>query len=179
MKPLKLFLLPFTGLKIGKHQFSYQIDNSFFSSFEYSLAKNGNCEVALELEKQETMLILDFHVKGEIFLDCDKCLGNFPQHIDTKDKLIAKFSHEDLSNSTDEVIVLTKNESEINIAPFIYEMINLAVPYVSVCESPGEMETCDKEILQKIEALSLDKVEDTEEVKDSPWDILKNIKNNN
>ena len=179
MKPLKLFLLPFTGLKIGKHQFSYQIDNTFFSSFEYSLAKNGSCDVELDLEKQETMLILDFHIKGKIFLDCDKCLGNFPQNIDSRDRLIAKFSHEDLTNSTDEVVVLTKNESEINIAPFIYEMINLAVPYVSVCENPGEMETCDKDILQKIQSLSSDKTTITEEIKESPWDILKNIKNNN
>jgi uncharacterized protein len=177
VKTLKLFLLPFTGLKIGKHQFEYVIDNNFFSSFEYSLAKNGQCEVLLELEKQETLLILDFHVKGEIFLDCDKCLSNFNQTIDSRDRLIAKFSHEDLTNITDEVIVLTKNESEINIAPFIYEMINLAVPYVSVCENPGKMETCDKEILDKIEALSSDKPLETEDVKESPWDILKNIKN--
>ena len=35
MKNLKAFLIPFTGLKIGKHQFDYQIDNSFFECFEY------------------------------------------------------------------------------------------------------------------------------------------------
>jgi uncharacterized protein len=172
-----LFLLPFTGLKIGKHQFFYEIEDAFFSAFEYSLVKNGACNVVLNLEKQETMLILDFHIKGNIFLSCDKCLANYPQTIETKDRLIAKFSYEDLGNSTDEVVILSKNESEIDISVFIYEMLNLAVPYVSICAKPGEMETCDKEMLAKIIALSTGKKEEFD-TKNSSWDILKNIKNN-
>lgn len=177
MKPLKLFLLPFTGLKVGKHQFDYQIEDSFFDAFEYSLAKKGNCDVILNLEKQETMLILDFSIEGTVFLNCDKCLGNYPQAINAKDRLIAKFSHEDLVNSTDEVVVLSKNESDIDVSAFIYEMINLAVPYVSVCENPGQLATCDTEILNKIETLSVDKPSDGE-ISNSPWEILKNLKNN-
>jgi len=176
MKPLKLFLLPFTGLKVGKHQFDYQINDSFFDAFEYSLAKKGNCEVILNLEKQDTMLILDFIIKGKILLNCDKCLGKYYQVIDSKDRLIAKFSHEDLVNSTDEVVVLNKNESEIDVSAFIYEMINLAVPYVSVCDNPGQLENCDIEILNKIENLSADKISN-DTINNSPWEILKNIKN--
>ncbi len=177
MKPLKLFLLPFTGLKIGKHQFEYQIDDAFFNAFEYSLAKKGNCKVVLDLEKQETMLILDFTIEGKVFLNCDKCLGNYPQAINAKDRLIAKFAHEDLTNSTDEVVVLNKNESEIDVSAFIYEIISLAVPCVSVCENPGKLNTCDIEILNKIEVLSAN-IKPENDTVNSPWEVLKNIKNN-
>lgn len=177
MKPLKLFLLPFTGLKLGKHQFIYQIDDVFFNAFEYSLVKTGNCNVVLDLEKQETMLILDFKIEGNVFLDCDKCLSSYSQAISAKERLIAKFSHEDLGKSTDEVVVLNKNESEIDVSPFIYEIVNLAIPYVSVCENPGKLNTCDIEILNKIEALSAN-IQPVNETVNSPWEMLKKIKNN-
>ena len=64
LKPLKQFSVPFTGLKIGKHQFDFEIDNSFFDAFEYSLLKKGNLKAEVELDKQETMLILHFHIQG-------------------------------------------------------------------------------------------------------------------
>ncbi len=34
MNDLKEFLIPFAGLKLGKHQFDYQLDNAFFSHFD-------------------------------------------------------------------------------------------------------------------------------------------------
>jgi len=30
------FCIPFSGLKQGKHEFTYEIENTFFESFEYS-----------------------------------------------------------------------------------------------------------------------------------------------
>ena len=35
MNNLKEYLIPFIGLKIGKHQFDYQLDNTFFAHFDY------------------------------------------------------------------------------------------------------------------------------------------------
>ena len=35
MNNLKEYLIPFVGLKEGKHQFDYQIDDSFFEHFEF------------------------------------------------------------------------------------------------------------------------------------------------
>jgi hypothetical protein len=35
MKPLKDFIIPFIGLKLGKHHFEYQINKAFFEHFEY------------------------------------------------------------------------------------------------------------------------------------------------
>lgn len=178
MKNLKLFLLPFSGLKLGKHEFIYEIDDSFFNEFEYSIVKKGKLQVHLTLEKQETMLILNFEIKGSIDLNCDKCLALYPSFIDTQDKLIAKFVNEEIADSTDEVIVLNKNESEIDISSFIYEMITLAVPYVSICNNPGNLDFCDKEMLDKLAKLSANENEDNE-VEDPRWDALKNIIKNN
>ena len=53
---IKEFLIPFVGLKIGKHFFDFEINSSFFDAFEYSPIQNGVLNAKLELDKKETML---------------------------------------------------------------------------------------------------------------------------
>lgn len=178
MKPLKQYSIPFTGLKIGQHQFDFEVDGRFFDEFEYSLVKDGLLNVSLLLEKRETLMVLNFHVKGSIKLSCDKCLSNFPQEVDTKDRLIAKFTEsEDLADS-EEVIIITKNETEIDLSSHIYEIINLSVPYISICEDPGKTPSCDLEMLKKIDELSVKDQKSEEDDEDPRWDVLKNIRKN-
>jgi uncharacterized metal-binding protein YceD (DUF177 family) len=176
LKLLNQYSIPFTGLKIGKHQFNFEVDGRFFDEFEYSIVKKGLLNVDLVLERQETLMILDFHITGGVQLSCDRCLSDFPSQIETKDRLIAKFTEsEDLVDS--EVIVLNKNEIEINVGSFIYEMINLAVPYLSICEEPGNTSACDQEMLAKIAELSQGKEEESDD-SDPRWDKLRNIRKN-
>ena len=71
LKSLRDFLIPFTGLKLGKHQFEFIINDTFFDEFEYSLVKKANLVCQVEMEKQETMLILNFQISGTIDASCD------------------------------------------------------------------------------------------------------------
>lgn len=176
MKSLKQYSIPFTGLKIGHYQFDYDVDRSFFDEFEYSLIKDGKLKVKLDLEKQETLMILDFKIEGEIQLNCDKCLADFPSQISVSDRLIAKFSENDDLGDIEEVMVIKKNEVEIDVSSFIYEVITLAAPYVSVCNEPGKLPTCDQEMLNKLNEFLVE--QDKNELTDPRWDILKNIKKN-
>jgi hypothetical protein len=48
----------------------------------------------------------------------------------------AKFSDE-VIDEDDEIITLSKNDHEINIAGLIYEYINVAMPFISVCSDEG------------------------------------------
>lgn len=176
MKSLKQYSIPFTGLKIGHYQFDYDLDRSFFDEFEYSLIKDGRLKVNLDLEKQETLMVLNLRVEGEIQLNCDKCLAGFPSQISASDRLIAKFSeNEDLGDS-EEVLIIKKNEVEIDISSFIYEVITLASPYVSVCDEPGKLSFCDQDMLNKLNEFLVE--QDKNEITDPRWDILKNIKKN-
>lgn len=178
MKSLKQYSIPFTGLKIGEHQFNFEVDGRFFDEFEYSLVKDGLLSVSLLLEKRETLMILNFHIQGRMQLSCDKCLSNFPHEVDTKDRLIAKFTESDDLADSEEVIIITKNESEVDVSTFIYEIINLAVPYVSICEDPGNTPSCDLEMLKKIDELSIEEGSSESEQEDPRWDVLKNIRKN-
>lgn len=182
MKSLKQYSIPHTGLKLEKHHFEYDVNDTFFDEFEYSLAKKGTLKVKLVLDKQETILILSFQIDGFVYLNCDRCLSEYPQKISTSDRLIAKFSEDtDIEDATEEVIVLTKNDTEVNVAPFIYEMITLAIPYINLCDAPGNDAVCDEEMIAKLKELSVEKDDNNEKEEDKAdprWEALKKIKNN-
>ena len=171
MKSLKKYSIPFTGLKLGKHLFEYDIQDDFFDEFEYSLVKKATLHCEVELDKQETMLILNFKIDGTIETTCDRCLKVLPIQVDITEQQIAKFSDEPVDED-EEIIALGKNDHEIDISALIYEYINVAVPFISVC-GEGNTSTCDKEMLDKLNSLSANGEQN--EQTDPRWDALKNM----
>jgi uncharacterized metal-binding protein YceD (DUF177 family) len=173
LKSLRKYSIPFTGLKLGKHQFEFVVDDAFFAEFEYSLVKKANLQCLVELDRQETMLILNFQIKGTVEATCDRCLSKYQQPLDITEQQIAKFSDEPIDED-DEIIALSKNDHEINIAGLIYEYINVAMPFISVCSNEGNTSTCDKEMLEKLNNLSGNGEQN--EQTDPRWDALRKIK---
>jgi len=137
------------------------------------IVKKANLVCQVELERQETMLILNFHISGTIDTNCDRCLAQYPQQVDIHEQQVAKFSEEELGED-EEIIVLTKNDHEINIAGLIYEYTNVALPFITVCDNEGETPYCDKEMLENLNKLSANTEQN--EVADPRWDALKKIK---
>ncbi|MBW4888655.1 DUF177 domain-containing protein [Mucilaginibacter sp. HMF5004] len=175
MKSLKQYSIPFTGLKLGKHRFDFEVTDVFFNEFEYSLVKKGDLKCVVELDRQETMLVLNFDITGTIDLACDRCLSSYPQYIEIAEQQIAKFSEQDMGDDED-MMLLTKNDNEINVAPLIYEYINVAVPFVAVCTDEGRTQYCDNDMLDKLEKLAGGGEEPDDEQDDPTWDALKKIK---
>lgn len=173
MKSLQEYRIPFTGLKTGKHQFEFDIDERFFNEFEYSLVKRGSLKADLELDKQETMIVLQFTITGNIFLNCDICLSDFPVPVEIHEREIVTFKDEGVEENTDEIIVLGKNDHEIDVSPLIYEYVNLAVPYFHRCKNPGDTEWCDQEMIRKLKELSLNSAEEEQQNADPRWEALK------
>lgn len=179
LKPLKQFSIPFTGLKIGKHQFDFEIDNSFFDAFEYSLVKKGSLKAEIEMDKQETMLILQIHISGTIQLDCDKCLSEFNSPVDIQERQIVKFAEDDLESDDLEIIMLNKKESSLDVAEILYEFITVSVPYIKICEQNGDGAKCDQEMVERLESLSGDSQNEQQEnnnTDDPRWAALKKLK---
>ena len=127
MKQLNEYLISFVGLKLGKHQFEYQINNTFFENFEYTEFENSNIKVNVVLEKKSTMLELNFKHKGTVHVSCDLTDEMFDQPIKGKIKLIVNFG-EEFNNDNDELLILQHGEHQIDISQYVYEMIVLSVP---------------------------------------------------
>ncbi|MVN19945.1 YceD family protein [Mucilaginibacter arboris] len=176
MKTLKTYSIPFKGLKLGKHQFDYEITDSFFNEFEYSLVKKGKLDCQVELEKQETMLILDFKINGVVDRSCDRCLSEFPETVNVQERQIVKFGEAGQEETDDEIMFLKPHDYELDLSGLIYEYINLAMPLISVCNDEGNTPFCDQEMLDKLNKLSGTEEEEENTEPDPRWAVLKNIK---
>ena len=127
MNNLKEYLIPFVGLKIGKHQFDYQLDNTFFKHFDYDEFNDASIKVNIVLEKKTTMLELDFKHKGTVNVPCDVSGEEFDLPIKGKFKLLVKFGDE-FNDENEELLILPHGEFQFSVAQYIYETIVLSVP---------------------------------------------------
>lgn len=172
MKTLKEFIINFGNLKAGLHRYDLEVNNDFFTHFEYSLIKQGRIDVLLIVEKQsESFLIFQFHFEGEIKLTCDRCLDEFDYPINMDERLIVKLEGKPTETDNDEIIFLSVDTYELDVSPFIYEYLSIALPLKSSCD---EIEKeCNSEmisIMQKVNSQSEHKGEI-----DPRWEGLKNI----
>lgn len=139
------------------------------------MINSGTLKVNMELDKQETMLILKFKVMGTVNLDCDKCLSEFALPINLYERQIVKFAEDELESDDEEIISLSRKETSIDISKPLYEMINVAVPYIKNCEQGGK--DCDQEMIDRLENLSIEKQsEEKEQNSDPRWEALNKLK---
>lgn len=175
MKELKAYTIPFVGLKIGSHQFDYQIDNTFFEHFEYDEFHKADVKVDLELEKKSTLLDLHFHFNGTVNVNCDLTNEPYDQPISGNFDLVVKFGQE-YNDEEEDLLILPHGSYEVDVAQYIYESIVLAVPAKRV--HPGVADgTLKSEALDKLEELSLNnQAEQSDEDQTDPrWDDLKKL----
>ena len=170
MSVLSDFIIPIIGLKLGDHTYNFKVDEKFFKEFENTELENGLLSVNLVLTKRSNLIELNFHVTGSIESLCDKCGADLNLPLSYQDMRILKFSHEDFNN-TDDVLILSNDEHEIDLSHMVYETIALALPTRRVHnEANGQI--CDPELLNKIEEyLKQDKKKDV----DTRWLALKNL----
>lgn len=174
MKNLKEYLIPFAGLKMGKHQFDYQLDNAFFEYFNFSEFNNANIKVEVILEKKSTMLELSFKHKGTVNVPCDLSNEPFDLPIKGKLKLIVKFG-ETFNDDNEELLILPHGEFQVDVSQYMYENIVLSVPVKKV--HPGiEDGTLETEALKTLEKLAPKQEEEKKEQEDIDprWAELKN-----
>lgn len=176
MKKTKEYLIPFVGLKLGKHHFEYQIDNAFFDIFDYDEFQNSDIKVNVVLEKKSNMLEISFKHSGIVNVPCDVTGEDFDLPIKSKMKLIVRFG-EEFNNDNEELLILPFGEFEVDIAQYIYEMIVLSVPLRRV--HPGVKDgTLESEALKKLNELAVketNKENKQEENIDPRWDKLKQL----
>ena len=175
MNNLKEYLIPFVGLKIGKHQFDYQIDNTFFKSFDYDEINDVSVKVDIVLEKKSTMLELDFKHKGTVNVPCDVSGEEFDLPIKGKLKLLVKFG-DDFNDENEELLILPHGEYQVDVSQYIYELIILSVPLRRV--HPGVKDGSLSDVIEKLESLSPKENKKEEQQNndiDPRWENLKKL----
>jgi len=177
MKVTNEFLIPFIGLKLGKHQFEYQINKKFFEDFSYDEFESCDIKVNVVLEKKSTMLELQFKHKGTIYVPCDLTSEMFDLPIKGKIKLIVQFG-EAFNDDNEELLILPHGEHQVDISQYIYEMIALSIPLKRIHPSVKDG-TLKTDALDKLNELQVNakeqKADAKEEETDPRWDQLKKL----
>lgn len=173
MNTLLPFSIPVKGLRPGVHQFEFQIDHRFFAAFEASPVSDGQVTVRLLFDKRPGLYVLEFDLEGTVKTECDRCLAMIDLPIADQQRLLVKFSEEEAEEA--DVIYISPEATELNVAQFIYEFIILAMPMVKVydCEN-DENARCNQEMLRFLEGEQKDQ--------DAPnpiWDALKDFQADN
>lgn len=160
MKERKSYNIPFVGLKLGFHDFAFEIGDTFFDEVDYSIIQRGKVNVQLKLEKKETMLIADFSISGEVFTTCDRC--NDPLEVPVKGQFKVIFSFGTQTSDDENLHVLHPDAYELELFDIIYELITVSLPSRKIHKS-GE---CNEEMIQLISKYSAV----VEESEDDQWD---------
>lgn len=173
------FSIPFVGLKNGKHEFDFEIGQTFFEEYDYSGIEDANVQVQLILDKKETMLIGEFSIKGEVVTACDRCTDSLSVPVEANYTQYFKFGLED--SGDDSLTVMHPDEYQIDVKDLIYEFIVISLP-TRLLHPEG---LCNEEMMAAMEKHIVnlnqddeDDYDDDEEDDDddeSPWSILKDL----
>ena len=180
MKDLKKFNIEIYKLSNARHEYDFEVDDSFFQYFENSPVEKGKVSVHVVLDKRETFIEANFNFEGSLELTCDRSLELFDFPVNFDDKLIYKYGEEEMEVD-DEIIIITKTTQRINVAQFIYESVSLSIPYKKLHPKFQNEEGEDEEGVMVYQDGGDEFEEDPEneaENTDPRWDILKNLKNN-
>lgn len=179
MDKLKNYDISFSGLKVGKHEFKFDINQEFFNLFDTEKEfSNSNITADALLDKHSSFMELEIKVSGSLELTCDISNDKFDYPIENEIKVLVKFG-EDYDDSDSEIIVLPFNAAEVNIAQLIYEDVMLSVPMKKL--SPDLVNHPEYEkLLEQYSPKEMEESEpDDDEEIDPRWEALKNLKKNN
>ncbi|RFC55791.1 YceD family protein [Brumimicrobium aurantiacum] len=167
----KEYIIPFEGLKNGKHSFEFKITTAFFEELAYSIIQGGDVKVDFQLNKKDTMLIGAFEMSGTIQKPCDRCTELMDIDIDLSHQMIYKFGE---NESEDEnLIVLPSSAFTIDISSTMYELLTVSLPTRNVHDE----NECNEDMLDLIDKyVDSSEEEDTDEDEIDPrWNALKNL----
>jgi uncharacterized metal-binding protein YceD (DUF177 family) len=177
--------IAFVGLKPGIHEYFYDINDSFFESFQEQDFSHCAATVKTTLDKQHGCILLKFEIGGKLELTCDRC-GSTSLPISLWDefslivKLVENPEEMNLQEEDPDVYYIGRTESHLHIADWIYEFINLSIPMQRRCsEEEKGSNFCNKETLALLEKMEAGETNTLEQPKENPiWKNLENLKKN-
>ena len=161
------FEIAFVGLKPGVHEFNYSIDDRFFEAYQQQDFRNCTAHIKLTLDKKSSFMLLKFEMGGKLEVNCDRCNSNLPLDLWDEFNITVKIVEEPelMNNQEDDpdVYYLSRGESHIDVANWIYEFINLSIPMQKICNFEDmDGPYCNKaaiDVLKKLETKEPEKKE--------------------
>ncbi len=153
MKALTKFELALPQLKEGLNRLAYEVDREFFTRLDQDLINEGSFEVAIGLEKRGELIMLNIEHCGHLVVNCDRCAEQIMMPNEGETQLMIKLV--EIPRMDDEVTYIQKGTEVLDLSPFIFEAISLALPLVNTYACKEDPEApCNQEVLKILEGKS-------------------------
>ena len=167
------FIIPLNGLAAGITEFSWQAGKEFFDSFENSEILDAHLDADVRVEKSGRYIGVDCDVRGQVTVECDRCLEELEMPVDLDILLSVKFGDAESSDETQEgerdVIFLPVDNTELDMKQVVYDYVCLSLPLQRVHEE-GE---CNPDAVKYLEEQEVKEV--SEEADKNPFAALKGL----
>ena len=115
--------------------FEFTLTDEYFEAIKAPDIHKGNLSVELTLRKMAGSFMLSFHIVGTVVVQCDRCLDELNQPIETDERLVVRLGTE--YSDEDDQVTVPEDEGIIDTSWFIYEFIDLSIPIQHV-HAPGK-----------------------------------------
>ena len=172
MNSLESLKIDLKGLVSEETTLAYDLDDTYFEALDGAEVKRGSLHVSVSIRKATGFFELLFHTEGTVIVQCDRCLDDMEQPVETDNRLIVKLGSE--YSEEDDIIVVPEDEGILDTSWIIYEFVALVIPIRHV-HAPGK---CNPAMTKALEELSADRSSDEESAQpiDPRWEKLKKLK---
>lgn len=179
MNQTETYIIPFARLEDGEHVFDYELKKTFFDSFDLTDIRDGQMQVRIDLHKLGGAVWFDYVMKGQVSVQCDRCLDEIIYPLDFSGKVgIVSSGLDEEKEQEDQMmeeIPVEEGAGEVDVSFFMYESILLQLPLQRIHGNNSEgVSMCNKEMLGLLQKYAGEK---KEEKIDSRWEELLKYKN--
>jgi len=145
MGKFDIYKVDLKNMREDVRKYEYLLDNQYFINIDGEDVQKGKIAAEVVVTKRKDYYEFDFHLAGNVFVPCDRCLDDVEIPVETDEHLVVKLG-KDYDEESDETVVIPETEGAINLAWFLYEFIALAVPSKHV-HAPGK---CNRQMSAKL-----------------------------
>lgn len=169
------YTIPINDLKEGKHQYKFDVADGFFDEFPESEIRKCSIGVDVDLMKRSNGIETSFHINGVVTVVCDRCLDEFDMPIEYEGHIFFELG-ETADEVSDELVIIPRSESHLDLKQYIYEFISLAVPCQKYHpEDENGNSACNPDMIKRLNEIQA--TEHEEQATDPRWDKLKDLIN--
>lgn len=143
------------GIGTGEYEYKFLLGNSFFESFGGDLVVGAELEVDFIVTRSADWIKVDCSASGQVDVECDRCLADLTIPVDMEKSFTVKFifsAEED--EYGDDVIVLSGDNSELDMRQIVYDYVILSLPLKKV-HLDGE---CDPVMVAKMKVIQKENI---------------------
>lgn len=166
----KDFLLPLKSMTPGEATYEYHLGKKFFADMESVDITDADLDVVLTVNYKGDIYNLNFSIKGNVTVECDRCLEDMKLPVDTVYDIAVEYG-DAYDDESDTLLVIPHSDNSLDVAGLIYDTVELAVPMQHVHEE-GDCDEAMSDILNS-------HIAEDDDVADPRWAELKKLSDNN